>query len=235
MPLDDTVALRRRLVAVVQSPPDAALCRQRASRPDCHDGCNPTRSPRRDARRIREPAFRSRRPEQSERPMRAHFFRSQLVTCAEYHRDPRNCMTHYIGIPAIILAVLLPFALWPISLAGWQTSSAVVLLVLAVLGWMAIDLGVGAAMLVAIVPLFLLSEFIARVGGPVIAWSLAAVLFVAGWALQILGHAAYEGRRPALVDNLFQIFIGPMYMTAKILVALGLRSDLMDSLQAKGQ
>ncbi len=62
--------------------------------------------------------------------------------------------------------------------------------------------------------------------GAAAAWWSFAVLFVGGWALQILGHAAFEGRRPALLDNLFQAFIGPMFITAELMTALGPRRRL---------
>jgi len=51
------------------------------------------------------------------------------------------------------------------------------------------------------------------------------VLFVGGWILQFLGHH-YEGRRPALLDNIFQAFIGPMFLVAETMVLLGHRPDL---------
>ena len=154
------------------------------------------------------------------------FFQRQLAIYADYHRDPRNGLTHYVGIPAIFLAVLLPLSLWQITLGGYQLSLAVVLLVPAVIGWTALDLGIGLAMLAFIVPLVLAAEFVARAGGAPTAWTLAGVLFVIGWALQIVGHMAFEHRRPALIDNLFQMFIGPMFMTAKLVVGLGFRADL---------
>ena len=52
-------------------------------------------------------------------------------------------------------------------------------------------------------------------------------LFVGGWVLQFLGHH-YEGKRPALLDNIFQGFIGPMFLVAETMVALGYRADLAD-------
>jgi uncharacterized membrane protein YGL010W len=156
------------------------------------------------------------------------YFQRQLAIYAQYHRDPRNCATHYVGIPAIFLAVLLPLALWPMTIGGWHTTLAAVLLIPAVLGWIALDARIGTAMLLVIVPLLLLAEWIARASGPTSTWTMAAALFAIGWALQIVGHVHFERRRPALVDNLFQMFIGPMFMTAKILVGLGLRSDLAE-------
>ena len=57
-------------------------------------------------------------------------------------------------------------------------------------------------------------------------WSAAAALLLLGWFLQFLGHAVFERRRPAFVDDLSQTMIGPMFVVAKMLVKLGLRRDL---------
>jgi len=38
---------------------------------------------------------------------------------------------------------------------------------------------------------------------------LAAGVHVMGWLAQFYGHAAHEGRAPALLDNLFQVCIWP--------------------------
>jgi uncharacterized membrane protein YGL010W len=97
-------------------------------------------------------------------------FRRQLAVYAQYHRDARNCMTHIVGIPAIFLAVLLPLALGQVTIGGLHTTVAAVLLLPAVIGWIALDAAVGAAMLIAIVPLLLTAEWVARAGGPAIAW-----------------------------------------------------------------
>jgi uncharacterized membrane protein YGL010W len=44
--------------------------------------------------------------------------------------------------------------------------------------------------------------------------------------LQIVGHSVFERRRPALLDNPIHMLISPMFIVAKLLVALGFRSDL---------
>jgi uncharacterized membrane protein YGL010W len=56
-------------------------------------------------------------------------------------------------------------------------------------------------------------------------WTAFLALFVGGWVLQFPGHF-HEGRRPALIDNIFQGFIGPMFLAAETMVAMGWRSDL---------
>src|SRR3954465_1583818 len=149
----------------------------------------------------------------------------QFGIYASYHRDPRNRITHGIGIPAIVFSVLVPLALWRFPLFGLNASAAWVVAVLAVAGWIALDLVIGIAMLVAIVPLLLVAEWIATRLGSTIVWLVFAVFFVGGWAFQLLGHV-WEGRRPAFADNLFQAFIGPMFIMAELLMALGLKQDL---------
>jgi uncharacterized membrane protein YGL010W len=49
--------------------------------------------------------------------------------------------------------------------------------------------------------------------------------FLGGWAIQLIGHA-FEGRRPALADNLLQIFNAPLFLTVEVAFLLGLRQDL---------
>jgi len=76
-----------------------------------------------------------------------------------------------------------------------------------------------------VLPFVLIADWIARSYGSGTAWTVFAVFFIGGWAFQLLGHV-WEGRRPALADNLFQAFIGPMFIMAEILMALGLKREL---------
>ena len=149
------------------------------------------------------------------------FFARQLATYASYHRDGRNRATHFIGIPAIVFSILVPLA--RISDSG--ISLAVLVGILAVLGWIALDRTIGIAMIAMVLPFVLMADWIARSYGSGSAWTIFAVFFIGGWAFQLLGHV-WEGRRPALADNLFQAFIGPMFIRAEILMAIGLKQEL---------
>ena len=159
------------------------------------------------------------------------FFVRQLASYAAVHRDPRNKATHFIGIPVIVFSLLLVLGLWRIPVGGTVVTGALVVAVFAVLGWIALDFGVGLAMGVAMVPLWLAAEWLAAqlgVSGTCIAF---IALFVGGWILQLLGHH-YEGRRPALIDNIFQAFVGPMFLVAETMVSLGWRRDLHEAMAA---
>ena len=145
------------------------------------------------------------------------FFRTQLASYAAVHRDRRNKATHFVGIPVIVFSLLLLLTHWHLSLA---------VAAIAVVGWLALDVGIGLVMAVFMALAWWAAEGLAAaLGSPAAVWTAFAVLFVGGWVLQFLGHA-YEGRRPALIDNIFQAFVGPMFLVAEAMVALGYRPDL---------
>jgi uncharacterized membrane protein YGL010W len=152
-------------------------------------------------------------------------FRRQLASYAAVHRSWRNKATHFVGIPIIVFSLLLIFALWRVAPAGREISMALAIAIVAVLGWMALDLGVGLIMAALMAPTWYAAEALAGALGASSTVAAFAVLFVGGWALQFLGHH-YEGKRPALLDNIFQGFIGPMFLVAETLVASGYRADL---------
>jgi len=149
------------------------------------------------------------------------FFTRQLATYASYHRDARNRATHFIGIPAIVFSILVPLALLRVS----GVSAAMLVALVAMIGWIALDRVVGLAMLVMIAPMLAIAEWIAGSYASGTAWTVFAIFFIGGWVFQLVGHV-WEGRRPALADNLFQAFIGPMFIMAEVLMALGLKQDL---------
>lgn len=156
------------------------------------------------------------------------FFNRQLASYASVHRDLRNKATHFVGIPAIVFSLLLVAAEGRFQLLGREMSVALALTVLAVLGWMMLDLGIGLLMAAGMAVAWYCAEALAGALGPS-TWVAFAVLFVGGWVLQFVGHH-YEGKRPALVDNIFQAFIGPMFLVAETLVAAGWRADLADAM-----
>jgi len=157
--------------------------------------------------------------------MTASFFARQLATYASYHRDPRNRATHVIGIPAIMFSILVVLALGRLHLFGLDLSWAVIAAALGIIGWVALDRVIGIAMIIVTVPMLVVAEWMAASFSAATVWIVFAVFFIGGWIFQLVGHV-WEGRRPALVDNLFQAFVGPMFIMAEVLMALGLKQDL---------
>lgn len=55
----------------------------------------------------------------------------------------------------------------------------------------------------------------------------AAATHIASWILQFIGHGKFEGRSPALLDNLFQaLFLAPLFVWLELLFAFGYRQEL---------
>jgi uncharacterized membrane protein YGL010W len=112
-----------------------------------------------------------------------------------------------------------------------QTSVAALLVIPALILWTAWDVGLGLAIVAAAIPLLLAAGSIANHVSVAAVWIITVFLTVVGWGLQIVGHQIYEKRRPALLDNPIHMLISPMYLFAKLFVALGFRRDLAALLQ----
>ena len=156
-----------------------------------------------------------------------------LVRYAQYHRDPRNIATHLVGIPVIVLAIgiLLTRPTIPLSPGASMFISPAWALWAAASLWYLVRSGMSRetwAVCLAVVGLnaglMALAHWIAlEVGSDWLAWGVA--LFVGGWALQFIGHY-YEGRKPAFVDDLVGLLVGPMFVCAEVLFAIGLCRSL---------
>jgi len=159
------------------------------------------------------------------------YFQRQLAYYADAHRDQVNSVMHIIGNPLLFVAVVLPLCLLPVNVFGVQISAAPLLVIPALLLWIAWDVAIGSALVItSILLLFAAAAIVGRVSVPWV-WIIAVGLFVVGWALQILGHQVFERRRPTLLDKPVQMLISPMYIVAKLFIALGFRADLAAVLQ----
>ncbi|KUM51862.1 Mpo1 family 2-hydroxy fatty acid dioxygenase [Rheinheimera sp. EpRS3] len=152
-----------------------------------------------------------------------------LSQYALYHRDERNILTHYAGIPLIVVAV---FALlyWPLfTLAGMVITPALLLFIGSMVFYLRLDLRFGLVMFVfSGISLLLAAKLAALPFGLWLGSSIA--LFVVGWVLQFIGHY-YEGKKPAFVDDLVGLLIGPLFIMAELGFKLGLRKPLQHRIE----
>ena len=157
----------------------------------------------------------------------------QMAIYAAYHQDARNKATHFVGVPVIILSLFIPLA-WPrIELGGMPLTAAMLSAAIVLAYYLVLDLFLGIAMAVLTLALVWLGHQIAALGaGP--AWAWFGALFAGGWILQLVGHG-FEGRRPALADNLFQIFVAPIFLCAEIFFALGYKPGLHQAVQERAR
>ncbi len=143
---------------------------------------------------------------------------------AAYHRDPRNRLTHFFGVPAIVFSYLLLLSYPQVEVAGFPVSAALVFMAVMTVYYMTLDVVIGAALGVVTIPILYAAHLVA--GMPVgIGVTAFLVSFVGGWAVQLLGHK-YEGNRPALVSNVWQMFVAPLFLMAEAFFMAGLKKDV---------
>ena len=148
----------------------------------------------------------------------------QMSFYAAYHQDARNKATHFVGVPMIVFSLLISLGWLRTDIGGFTISAALVVSSLLLLYYLILDLPLGLAMAAVFALMLWAAEPLSQAAFITsLAWFLA--LFIAGWALQLWGHA-FEGRKPALTDNLFQIFVAPIFLCAELFFALGYRPRL---------
>lgn len=155
-----------------------------------------------------------------------------MVQYADYHRDRRNIATHFVGIPLIVFAIGVLLARPVFEVAGVALTPVRIVWALATLWYLTRgDLVLGIAVSAVNGALILLAQQVA--GGSVTSWLAWGVsTFVIGWVLQFIGHY-YEGRKPAFVDDVIGLLVGPMFVTGELLFALGWGKPLLAEIERR--
>ncbi|KAH7124027.1 hypothetical protein B0J11DRAFT_530514 [Dendryphion nanum] len=157
----------------------------------------------------------------------------QLLFYGSYHHNSVNVGIHVVCVPIIVMTFLILFSNSPaIPLPPWLSIPN-------------LPLNFATAIATLYTTLYILMEPVA--GGLVLplvfggtAWAnhltstygatanyWAAGLNIVSWIAQFVGHGHYEGRAPALLDNLVQaLFLAPFFVWFEILFYLGYRPEL---------
>lgn len=143
---------------------------------------------------------------------------------AAYHRHPHNKLTHAFGVPTIVFSLILAATYAQFDIGGTEISLALILVAGLVFYYVSLDPLIGGAMAVVSVPVLWLADYVATLPAGLAA-AIGIAAFVGGWAVQLLGHW-FEGNKPALTANLWQIFMAPLFLMAEAFFAFGLRKDV---------
>jgi uncharacterized membrane protein YGL010W len=154
-----------------------------------------------------------------------------LIDYATYHRDQRNITTHFVGIPLIVFSIAVLLSRPHFQIAGWTLTPGWVAWVPLSLWYVSRGLVLGGTVSLLFALGFVVGDKVALGSTPVwLVWGLG--LFVLGWVIQFLGHY-YEGRKPAFVDDLIGLLVGPMFVTAEALFALGWNPQLLQAIEKR--
>lgn len=155
---------------------------------------------------------------------------------AAYHRHPVNRAIHFIFVPAIVWSLMVALDLVGLGkIAGSSITLAMVITVLLLAWYLALDFWLGLAGVLVFTILLVTAIQLNLALGPTQALTIAAIVFAASWVFQFIGHGVWEKRRPALVDNLFQVFVAPMFLISETAFALGFKKRLEDEVEQKMQ
>lgn len=138
---------------------------------------------------------------------------------------------HVFGIVFLFLAAILPLSLLSFTLFGVEVSAAVIAVLPVLFYWFLLDLALGAGIFCGAVALLSLAAWIVGHVTTTGLWSLTAVLLVVGVASQVIGHQVFERRKASMADHPTHLLLGPMFVMAKLFIALGFRRDLASIIQ----
>lgn len=145
-----------------------------------------------------------------------------LMEYGESHRHPINKRLHWICVPVIVWSVIA--LLWSIPTAGrWHEflnlGAAAVAATLVFYAALSLRLACGA---LPILLGMLVSLPLAERAGFAPVWLIGAVLFVAAWIGQFVGHRI-EGKRPSFFKDILYLLIGPLWLLADLYRRLDIR------------
>jgi len=149
-----------------------------------------------------------------------------LTGYARYHRDQRNILSHFVGVPMIVFGIGVLLARPAFRIGGLALSPAWLLFALTTAWYLTRgSLVLGVAVSVGVGALLMAAQQVAY--GSTSAWlGWGVVAFVVGWLIQFVGHW-YEGRKPAFVDDITGLLVGPLFVTAEALFMLGWNKPML--------
>ncbi len=166
----------------------------------------------------------------------ASLFRPALDLMAQYaayHRDRRNIATHFVGIPLIVFAVSALLARAEFTLADAPMNAAILLWGASALWYLTrgnLLLGAATALVNGVLTALAMT---ATHDTTTASWLAIGVgSFVVGWVFQFVGHY-YEGKKPAFVDDLVGLLVGPMFVVGEGMFMLGWGRPLLAEIERR--
>lgn len=155
-----------------------------------------------------------------------------LAQYAAYHRDRRNIVSHFVGVPLIVFGIGVLLARPALPAGSWVLTPAWVVFTLAAAWYLTRgNAALGLATSAVMAALLWLAQQVSGGGVPAwLAWGVGS--FVVGWAIQFVGHW-YEGRKPAFVDDIVGLLVGPMFVTAEAMFLLGWNKPLLGEIERR--
>ena len=123
----------------------------------------------------------------------------------------------------IIVSLLLALHWLRVDIANvWMVPFNWLLLLGVLIFYFRLNVRLALLVTVIVVPLTLLTDWVAGSTPTLTTGLLVLVLFIGGWILQLVGHW-FEKQKPAFMASLIQLLIGPLFFILEGLEALKLK------------
>ncbi|KAJ3228758.1 hypothetical protein HDU78_009582 [Chytriomyces hyalinus] len=171
-------------------------------------------------------------------------FRKQYAQYAEYHDVAVNQRIHTVFVPMLVFTAMVminsataPFGEWPLDQLNIAFNAASVLWSIYAVYYVILHPVLGGSAAAALFGcLWVSNAFVAHaheVTG-MDAFTLALGLHVFSWIVQFVGHGVFEGRAPALLDNLLQaLVLAFFFVWTHSIFDLGFYPDLAQEFKAE--
>lgn len=113
---------------------------------------------------------------------------------------------------------------------SFKIDAAFVLVTLLSVYYLILDVFVGLTLVIQLWTFIFLANFL---HGILSTWEYIAIIIlcqVVGWGTQFFGHYI-EGKRPALIDNIFQIFNAPYFVMIEAFFYFGYKPELYSKIK----
>ncbi|MCW4627689.1 MULTISPECIES: DUF962 domain-containing protein [Marinomonas] len=146
-----------------------------------------------------------------------------LSQYAFYHQDRRNVATHFVGIPLIVVGIAVLLSRPHFTLLEIVFTPALIVALASSVFYIRLDKLIGVVMTMLLALAIWFAELVAAQSTSI--WFITGVgLFVVGWVFQFVGHY-FEGKKPAFLDDVIGLIIGPLFVFVELLFLLGLKRD----------
>lgn len=152
-------------------------------------------------------------------------------TYQQYHGNRINKLTHYVGVPALIVAILMLLNWVSIDIANhWKISFNWFLVIGALVYYFMLNIRLAAVTTVVLVVVNFFCSLLATASPNKFSGSLFLILLVVGVVLQVVGHT-FEKQRPSWKQGLNLFAVSPLFWIVEVLCILGFRKylDLEDT------
>ncbi|CCG82446.1 Putative uncharacterized protein [Taphrina deformans PYCC 5710] len=163
----------------------------------------------------------------------------QMPFYGAYHTNSTNVSIHMIFVPVILYTVFIFLSntgplidqhsgIWPSFFP--ESNAAALLALLTIPGYVVMQPSAGLLAAPVILAMVTSARYLTQTFGASANWYGGAI-HVLSWVMQFVGHGVYEGRKPALLDNIFQAFyLAPFFVFLEILFSLGWNKELQQKL-----